>query len=162
LKLKKLLFVEIATVAIVLVAILFFVEVSPYLASSKPNSQIGLYNQKEFARDNVTLAVGQTAGAQFNYSSYDPAILVIDLAFQNWQTPGYLSLYCNGRIIATIYASSSNPTVRFTTISVSGWDWVKPPSLNSFTYGNEVTFSSDPQNGYEGTFDYQISIRGSR
>ena len=161
-KLKKLLFVEIAAVAIVLVVILFFVEVSPYLASSKPNSQIGLYNQKEFARGNVTLTVGQTAGAQFNYSSYDPAILVIDLAFQNWQTPGYLSLYCNGLIIATIYASSSNPTVRFTTISVSGWDWVKPPSLNSFTYGNEVTFSSEPQNGYEGTFDYQISIRGSR
>jgi hypothetical protein len=162
LKLKKLFAIEIASVIVVLVIIMFFVEVTPYLVSSKPNAQIGVYNQKEFAKDIVTLASGQTASAQFNYSTYDPAILIIDLTFQNWQTPGYLSLYCNGRIIATVYASTANPEIHFTTISVSGWDWVKPPSTNSFTYGNEVTFSSEPQNGYEGTFSYQISIRGSR
>jgi hypothetical protein len=162
LKLKKLFLVEIVTVVVILVFIMLFVEVTPYLASSKPNSQIGVYNQKEFASDLVTLAIGESAYARFNYSTYDPAILVIDLSFQNWQTPGYLTLYCNGRIIATVYASSSNPTMHFTTISVSGWDWVQPPSLNSFTYGNEVTFTSEPQNGYEGTFSCVISIRGSR
>jgi hypothetical protein len=162
LKLKKLFAIEIASAAIILVVVLGVVEVAPYLASASQNNQIGMYNQRKFAEGAVTLTKGQIASAQFNYSTYDPAILIVDLAFQSWQTPGRLSLYCNGRLIATIHATPANPTVRFTTISVSGWDWVKPPSINSFTYGNEVTFNSDPQNGYEGDFTYQISIRGSR
>jgi hypothetical protein len=162
LKLKKLFAVEIALFVVVLVVVLFFVEVTPYLASSKPDSQIGVYNEKQFAVGTVELTAGQTVSAQFNYSTYDPAILVVDLTFQNWQMPGALSIYCNGRVIATILATPNNPTVRLTTISVSGWDWVKPPSLNSFTYGNEVTFVSEPGNGYQGAFSYQIDIRGSR
>jgi hypothetical protein len=162
LKLKKLFAVEIAIAAVILVAILLVVEVTPYLASANQNNQIGMYNQREFAKGSVTLSRGQTVSAQFNYSTYDPAILVVDLTFQSWQNSGRLSLYCNGIIIATIRATPNNPTVRFSTISVSGWDWVKPPSVNSFTYGNEVTFSSDSENGYEGDFTYQISIRGSR
>jgi hypothetical protein len=162
LKLKKLITIEIASVVAILLVIMVFVEVTPYLASSKPNSQIGVYNEKVFAKDNVTLALGQMASAQFNYSTYDPAILVVDLVFQNWQAQGALSVYCNGRLVATINATPDNPTVRLTSISVSGWDWVKPPSVNSFTYGNEVTFVSEPGNGYEGTFSYQIDIRGSR
>ncbi len=161
-KLKSLFAFEIAAVAVAIIVIMFFVEFTPYLASSKPNSQIGVYNQREYAKGSVSLAMGQTASAQFNYSTYDPAILVVDLAFQNWQNSGYLSLYCNGRVIATIQATPNNPSVRLTTISVSGWDWVKPPSVNAFTYGNEVTFVSEPENGYEGNFSYQISIRGSR
>ena len=161
-KLKKLIAVEIASAVIILVVILIMVEVSPYLASANQNNQIGMYNQKEFAKGEVTITKGQIAGAQFNYSTYDPAILIVDLAFQNWQTPGHLSLYCNGILIATINASPDNPNVHFSTISVSGWDWVKPPSINSYTYGNEITFISDPDSGYEGDFSYQISIRGSR
>jgi hypothetical protein len=162
LKLKKLFAIEISVFVAVLVVVLFFVEVTPYLASSKPDSQIGMYNEKMFAKGTAILSIGQTASAQFNYSTYDPAILVVDLAFQDWQTPGHLSIYCNGRLIATILATSNNPTVHLTTISVSGWDWVKPPSINSFTYGNEVTFVSETETGYEGTFSYQIDIRGSR
>jgi hypothetical protein len=162
LKLKKLFAAEIAIVVIILVAVLVIVEVTPYLASANQNNQIGMYNQKEFAHGTLNLAKGQIASAQFNYSTYDPAILIIDMAFQDWQSSGHLSLYCNGKLIATINASPDNPTVHFSTISVSGWDWVKPPSINSFTYGNEVTFVSDPETGYEGNFDYQISIRGSR
>jgi hypothetical protein len=161
-KLKKIFAVEIASVAIILVVILVVVEASPYLASANQNSQIAMYNQKEFAKGTVTLAKGQSASAQFNYTTYDPAILIVDLAFQNWQTPGSLSLYCNGRIIATINPTPDDPTVRFTTISFSGWDYVKSPSIDSFTYGNEITFVSDAQNGFEGVFNYQISIRGSR
>jgi hypothetical protein len=162
LKLKKLIAVEIASAVIILVVILIMVEVTPYLASANQNNQIGMYNQKEFAKGEVTITKGQITGAQFNYSTYDPAILIVDLKFQSWQTPGHLSLYCNGIIIATINASPDNPNVRFSTISVSGWDWVKPPSINSYTYGNEITFISDPDSGYEGDFGYQISIRGSR
>lgn len=160
--LKKLFVVEIASIVIVVVLAIVLVEVTPYLASSKLNSSIGVFNQKEFAQGVVTLGVGQMASAQFNYSTFDPAILVVDLTFQNWQTPGVLSMYCNGRSIGRILATPNSPTVRITAISVSGWDWVKPPSINSFTYGNEITFVSEPENGYEGTFSYQVDIRGSR
>jgi hypothetical protein len=162
LKTKKLFAIEIASAVIVLTAILVIVEVSPYLSSSQANAQIGMYNERTYAKGLVTLALGQTSSAQFNYSTYDPAILVMDLAFQDWQIPGQLSLYCNGRLIATIRATPDNPNVRLSTISVSGWDWVKPPSINSFTYGNEVSFVSEPVDGFEGTFTYQIDIRGSR
>jgi hypothetical protein len=162
LKLKKLIALEIVSAVIILMVILIIVEVTPYLASTNPNDQIGMYNQKEFAKGTVRITKGQIASAQFNYSTYDPAILIVDLAFKNWQTIGHVSLYCNGKLIATINASPDNPKVHFTAISVSGLDWVKPPSVNSFTYGNEVTFVSDPESGYEGDFNYQISIRGSR
>jgi hypothetical protein len=162
LKLKKLFAVEIAAVAIILVVIFIVVEVTPYLASANQNSQISIYTQKEFANGAATLVKGESASVRFNYTTYDPAILIVDLAFQSWQTPGNLSLYCNGRIIATIQATPDNPKTRLSTISVSGFDIVKSPAPNSFTYGNELTFVSDLQYGYEGDFNYQISIRGSR
>ncbi len=161
-KLKKLFIIEIALVAIVLVAAMVFVEVTPYLASASQNDSVGIYNERIFAEGTVTLSMGGSAGAQFNYSTYDPAILVIDLAFQTWDNSGFLSLYCNGRRIASFLASPQNPTVRLTTISVSGWEWVKPPSTNTYTYGNEVQFTSRSEDGYVGAFEYTISIRGSR
>jgi hypothetical protein len=162
LKLKNLLVVEGTTAIAILVVVLVLVQFSPFLASTTEDSHINVYDEKVFATGNLTLAIGQTASAQFNYSTYDPAILVTNLVFRDWQTPGDLSVYCNGRLIATIHATPTNPTIQLTTISVSGWDWVKPPSLNAFTYGNEVTFASEPANGYAGTFSYQIDIRGSR
>lgn len=162
LNLKKLFLVEIASIIVIVVVVAVVIEVTPYLASSKPDPSIGVYNEKEFARGTVTLGTGQTASAQFNYTTFDPAILVIDLTFQNWQKPGYLSMYCNGRGIGRILATPNDPTVHMTVISVSGKDWVKPWSIRSFTYGNEVSFVSESENGYEGTFSYQVDIRGSR
>jgi hypothetical protein len=162
LKLKSLFAIEIASAIIVVVVVLFVVEVNPYLLSSKSSSQIGVYNEKVYAKGNATLDLGQIVSAQFNYSTYDPAILVVDLTFQNWEVPGDLSVYCNGLLVATIHATPDNPTARLNMISVSGWDWVKPPTIDAYTYGNEVSFESDPQTGYQGTFSYQIDIRGSR
>ena len=163
-KLKKLFAIEVGSVAIVIIAIMFFVEVTPYLASSKPNSQIGVFNQKVYAQETVTLKQGERTQSRFNYTTYDPAILVVDLKFQSWDRPGYLSLYCNGILIVTIDATPKNPDVQLTTITVSGYDLVKPPAgySYSYTYGNEIALLSDPSNGFEGTFNYQISIRGSR
>jgi hypothetical protein len=161
LKLKKLLLIEITSVITILALVMFLVEVSPILASSGESSHIDMYNEKVFTAGNLTLSLGEYANTQFNYSTYIPAILVLKLYFQNWITSGALSVYCNGRLIATIFASPNNPSVRLTTISTSGSDWVKPPSANSVTYENEVSFVSEPQNGYEGSFSFQISIRGS-
>ena len=168
-KLKKLLAIEISVAVIVLVTIMLLVEVTPYLASSRPDSQIGVYNQKLFAEGNATISAGQSVSAWFNYSSFDPPILVFDLTFQNWQTPGALSIYCNGLCVTTIDASPNNPHMVLTAIGVSGLDIVKtradlvypaPPSV--YTYGNQITFTPSPGNGYQGSFNYKISLRGSR
>jgi hypothetical protein len=45
---------------------------------------------------------------------------------------------------------------------VSGLEWVQPKSIESFVFGNEITFSSVPVVGYEGSFSYEVNIRGSR
>jgi hypothetical protein len=162
LKLKRLFAVEIAVTIIALVGVLFYVEVSPYLISSKPGASIGMYNEREFASKVATLTRGQTARTQFNYSSFDPAIIVLDVSFQSFQTPGDLTVYCNARRIATLYVAPDNPQVRLNVITVSGADWVSTTSTSTYAYGNEITFTSSPQNGYAGTFEYKINIRGSR
>jgi hypothetical protein len=159
--------VEIGAVIVVIVLVTVFVGISPYLGSSGQNGQIGVYSQRWYAQDTVTLQQGQRASSQFNYTTYDPAILVVDLKFQDWQKPGYLSMYCNGILIETFDATPSNPYVKSTTVTFSGYDLVKPPSSRlgisyQFAYGNEISFLSPIENGYEGTFNYQISIRGSR
>jgi hypothetical protein len=167
LNLKKLVTLEIASVIVVLVVVLIFVEINPYLVSSNQNSQIGVFNQREYTQNTVSLTSGQRTSCRFNYSSFDPAILVVDLAFESWQTPGFLSLYCNGILIVTIKASPRNPDVQLTTITFSGYDLVKPhyqlsAVFSTYTYGNEISFVSSTENGFEGTFRYKISIRGSR
>jgi hypothetical protein len=169
LKLKKLIVIETSGVIVAIVLIAVFVGITPYLASSGQNGQIGVFNQREYARETVTLQSGQRASSQFNYSTYDPAILVVDLKFQNWQKPGPLSMYCNNILVATFDATPSNPNVELTAITFSGIDLVKPPSskllmssYNPFPFGNEIYFLSPEENGFEGTFSYQISIRGSR
>ena len=90
LNLKKLFVVEIAIVIVAIVMVAVFVEISPYLSASNQTGQIGVYNQREYAQETVTLQQGQRASSRFNYTTYDPAILVVDLKFQDWQKPGNL------------------------------------------------------------------------
>jgi len=165
--LKNLLVAEIAVVVVVIVIVAVFVELTPYLASASQNGQIGVFNQRKYAEKTVTLVNGQIASSQFNYSTFDPSILVIDLKFQNWQKPGILSFYCNGILITTLKATPENQNVELTAIAFSGFDLVKPPPSKLalayvFSYGNEISIMSPENNGYEGTFNYKISIRGSR
>ena len=70
-------------------------------------------------------------------------------------------------LIVSFDATPNNPYVELTTVTFSGFDLVKPPPSKlaisfQFAYGNEITILSPEENGYEGTFNYQISIRGSR
>ncbi len=166
-KLKRMVIVELVTALTVVAVALLIVQVTPYLASSNTSTQIGVFNQKGYVQNTVSILAGQKTSCRFNYSSFDPAILVIDLDFQNWQTQGNLALYCNGIHVVTIGATLRNPEVQLTTITVSGYDLIKPhyqlsPIFSTYTYGNEISFSSPSINGYEGTFSYKISIRGSR
>jgi hypothetical protein len=165
--LRKLFVVEIAVVIVAVVLVLVFVEISPFLAASNQTGQIGVYNQRQYAEDTVTLARGQRASSMFNYSTYDPAILVVDLAFKDWQKSGTLSLFCNGILLDTFEAFPGNPSIESTTVTFSGFDLLKPPPSKLaistvFAYGNEISFLSPQDDGYEGTFSYQVSIRGSR
>jgi hypothetical protein len=164
--LKKIFVIEIVVVVVVALLSVLLVEVTPYLAYSKTD-QIGVFNQREYAQENVTIRKGQRASSQFNYTTYDPAILVVDLAFQSWQTPGTLSLYCNGILIVSFEATPRNPTVQLTTVTFSGYDLVQPPPPKLgpslvFAYGNEITVYSPQEGGFEGSFSYRIGIRGSR
>lgn len=160
-KLKKLFIIEIAAIVVVVVVLLLLVEVSPFLTSSRPDSSIAVYDQKEFAEGSVTLAKGQRATVGFNYSTYDPSILVLNILFQDWQNPGKLSIYCNIKLLRTIYASPENPKVTLNVVSFSGLDWVDSPTLLSPNAINRIIFVSDA-NGYEGTLNYELYVRGSR
>jgi hypothetical protein len=167
LNLKKLIVVEVGAVIVALVLITVFVGITPYLTSSGQNGQIGVFNQREYVQKTATILPGQATSSRFNYSTFDPAILVVELNFQDWQKPGKLSMYCNGILIDTFDATPINPHVESTTVTFSGFDLVKPPASRlgityQFAYGNEISFLSPIENGYEGTFNYRISIRGSR
>jgi hypothetical protein len=161
LKLKKLFVIEIAAIVVVIAVLLLLVEVSPFLASSKPNSSVAVYDQKEFAKSVATLTRGQRATVAFNYSTYDPSILVLNILFQSWKTPGNLSIYCNVKLLTTIFATPEKSQITLNVVSLSGLDWVDSPNLTSPNAINRIIFVSD-ENGYEGTFSYELYIRGSR
>ena len=165
--LKKTFVAEIAIIILVIIIVAVFVEISPFLSASNQTGQIGVYNQRQFGQDTVTLGRGQRASSMFNYTTYDPAILVVDLTFKDWKNSGSLSLFCNGILLDTFEVAPGNPSLESTTVTFSGFDLVKPPQSkiavsSVFAYGNEISFYSPQDNGYEGTFSYQVNIRGSR
>ena len=157
---RRLVVVEITILVATLLLVVAIVEIVPFLNPSKQRDSIGLYQEREYAKGNVTLASGEWSSVRFTYTSYDPAILTLDIAFLTWKSPGYLILRCNNRVFASVLVQPENSSLSFTIISVSGREWIEPPS--SMFGVNEITFESDPNNGYEGTFSYRISVRGSR
>ena len=167
-KLKQAVLAEMLIVILILVVVLVVVGGIPGLRSSEKNSSVNMYQEKTYAKGNITLERGSSASTRFNYTTYDPAILVVDIGFNSWQSNGNLTLYCNGRAFASILATPDKSHVTINAISVSGADWVQPlsaswPTIGSFfAYGNEIAFKSSLNDGYAGSFDYKIDIRGSR
>ena len=159
-KMKRLLIVEIVLLVVALLSVVAFVEIAPFLRPSKQSYSIGLYREREYAGGNVTLAYGQRSSVRFTYTSYDPAILTLEIAFLTWESSGYLVFRCNNRVFASVFASPENPVLSFIVVTFSGREWVEPPS--SMFGLNEIAFESDLENGYEGMFDYRINVRGSR
>ena len=159
-KLKKLIVIEVAVVALMLVLLVTLVDFMPYLGSSKQNDKVGLYAEKEYAAGNVTIVPGEREYVQFRYSNFEPAILVFELTFQSWKSNGYLNIRCNNKAINPIFASPENPTVILTVVSTSGGEWIE--SQSSMFGLNEVIFESELENGFEGRLSYQIKLRGSR
>ncbi len=148
---------------VVLVAVIVFVGLTPYLSSSQKNRAVGVYNERVFDEGNLTLIRGKTVqSALFNYTTFDPAILVLDLNFQTWQSQGNLTISVNDQVLANIKPSPENPQITLNAVSFSGEDLVKPHEVYSRFFSNEISFSSKANEGYSGTFSYKISIRGSR
>jgi hypothetical protein len=160
LRLKQLIVIEIIILVVALLLVGAFVEIAPFLRPSKQSYSIGLYREREYARGNVTLVIGGRSSVRFTYTSYDPAILTLDVAFLTWESPGYLVFRCNNRIFASVFAQPMSPRLSFIVVTFSGREWVEPPS--SMFGVNEIAFESESEGGYEGVFDYRISIRGSR
>ena len=154
--------IEISAIAIVVLVALLLIFYTPYLEASSQNTKIPMFNERDYAKGTATLTRGEKASAFFNYSLFDPAILIVDITFQSWQTPGNLTIYCNGKYCTSTWVSMQEPKARFEIVTFSGSDWVKSPSIDSFVFGNQVWFNSETSTGFEGTFNYQISIRGSR
>jgi hypothetical protein len=167
-KLGKIILVELVFIVVVLLVVLVAIEGVPTLGSSGQNSSIEMYQEKTFKEGKITLTQGQTQSTRFNYTSFDPAIMQIDLNFQTIQSSGNLTLYCNGRAFTSIIPNIQQPQVTLTVFSLSGTDWVQTLTTSNlflgsiFLYGNEITFTSTLTNGFEGTFSYTINIRGSR
>jgi hypothetical protein len=162
LKLRKIIIIEIAAITIALLLALLLIFYTPYLEASSQNTSIKMFNQREYSKGTATLTRGEKVSAFFNYSLYDPVILILDLTFQTWQTPGNLTIYINGKYCSSILVSQQEQQARLEIVTLSGSDWIKSPSIDSFVFGNQVMFNSDLKTGFEGTFNYQINIRGSR
>jgi len=159
-KLKKLFAVEITLVLVVITVTMVFVEVTPYLVSSRANGSIGVFKQESYPRGTLRLTSGQLANSTFKYSSYDPSIIVLNLSFEICEKPGYLILYCNYREIAKLFINPETPPITLNLVSFSGLDWIEPPTA---MFGlNELVFESASKDGYAGTLTYQINLRGSR
>ena len=160
--LKKIAFVEVGALVAVLAIVLVVVQVVPSLSTSRQTGSIGAFNQRTYAAGNITMASGRIAESQkFAYQTFDPAILVLDLDFKDWQKPGNLSVSVNGRVIGTVYASSASPHFTLKSVTFSGIDLVQPYSYYSPIQNNTVYFISN-SDGYAGSFQYKVAIRGSR
>lgn len=158
-KLRKLILVEVTLVTAVVISLVALIEVTSYLSSSQ-NDSVGLYIEKEFAEGNVSVVPRETAIVRFNYTSYEPAILVLELTFRSWESPGYLIVRCNNKQLRPILADPAKPNITLHVVSVSGVEWVEP--MSSMFGMNEVTFQSAVENGFEGNLGYRIKLRGSR
>ena len=160
-KFKKIITAEIIIFIMVVVVALFIVELNPSLISSKKSESIPMYSEELVATQNMSLVSGQTQYAQFNYSTYEPVVLVLNVQFQNWQSSGYLTFTCNGRNAVTVFATPRNPQIKLEIVTFANSEWVKPPSKYADTFTNSVQFTSSSENGFEGYLICQIFLRGT-
>jgi hypothetical protein len=158
-KLGKIVFFEVLAFMAVLITVMISLEMIPSFQPSRNNTSIGLYNSVSFPKNTIILVSNGSVKTTFKYSSYDPAIIVLGLSFQTTK-PGYLTVYCNYRKVASIYVTSETLPMSFNMVSFSGADWIEP--LSAMFGLNDLLFESEPKNGFVGDLTYQISLRGSR
>jgi hypothetical protein len=154
-KMQRLLIIEVVTLISIGALAINFVSVNPILESNS-GASLGLFDEKKYSEGTVTLERGGEAVDLFRYPSYEPAILTLNIEYLSVQKSGYLTILCNGRSAGRILATPGSESIQLTLVTTSGVEWVKANSLNA------VVFKSGADDGYEGTFSYEISLRGSR
>lgn len=159
-KLKKIIFLEIISLVFILLLAIVAFDLIPSLKPSDENSSIDMYTSKSHLKGTLSLTLGGFAIIPFEYSSYDPAIIILEISFLNCKNPGTLTLHLNYRNIASVLVNSDSPPLTLNLISVAGSDWIEP--LSAMFGLNELLLESNDQNGYSGNLSYQITIRGSR
>lgn len=158
--LKKIVIIETISIVVIFVAIVTFIEIIPSLQPSEENDKIFPYNSVTILENTINLADKEFVKAPFKYSTYDPAIVVLDITFINCDRQGYLTIYCNYRRIIRLFVDPYTLKQSIIMFSFSGSDWVEPPTA-MFGF-NELLFESDSQNGFSGKISYQITFRGTR
>ena len=159
-KLKGLFLIEIVVlVGIALFSIIYFWS-APYLGSSDQYQSIPAYSQKSEPIRYLSLDKGSLAIVRFNYTSYDPSIIVLDLSFDSIIQPGKFEIFCNYKLVTTVNVKPETPRVSLNLVSFSGLDWVEP--MTAMFGINDLVFESNELDGYVGSLSYQITFRGSR
>lgn len=154
---------------VALVAGMYIILINPYLESSKQDKLLRLFDEQSFPEQTTAVEQGQMICGVFNYSGYEPPILVIDMTFQDCKTSGFITIYLNGRWVTSIYVTPENKRISPTAVSCAGMDWVEPRESTAVYFLSEpedgfnvVYFISEPEDGYEGTFSYRFRLRGSQ
>ena len=159
-KLKKIVFLEVLFSVAVLLSVMVALDLIPSLQPSKQTTSIGLYNSESLLKGTLQLDSGGFVIIPFSYTSIDPVVLVLKIPFQACEEPGYFTLYCNYRNVASVFVNSESPPLTLNLISLSGFDWAEPLF---YMYGlNDLLFESKSENGYSGNISYQVILRGTR
>jgi len=159
-KLKGLFVLEIGIIVIIIVSAIAFLLLMPSLGSSQLYESMDSYSQKTTPIHYISIIRDQPGIVRFNYSSYDPSIIVLDLYFESVDTPGDFDIFCNYRHAATVSVTPETKKTTLNLVSFSGLDWVEP--MTSMFGLNDLIFESKDTNGFLGTISYQITFRGSR
>ena len=157
-KLKRLIVAESLVLLVILVAVVFSFQLIPGLQPQQ--NQIGMYKQISYNENSLTIARDQWITKTFNYTNFDPAIILLQVDLKECREIGYLNIYCNYRKIVSLYLMPQNGSATFCLFSCSGFDWIEP--LSDMSGLNDLLFESPIIGGFEGSFTYQLSFRGSR
>ena len=159
-KLRGLFVIEIGIIVAIIVSAVAFLLLLPGLGSSQQYESMDSYSQKTTPMKYISIINDQPGLVRFNYTSYDPSIIVLDLYFDSIEKPGDFDVFCNYRHVATVSVTPETKKTTLNLVSFSGLDWVEP--MTSMFGLNDLVFESKDSNGFLGAISYQISFRGSR
>jgi hypothetical protein len=159
-KLKRLFAIEIALIIGILACALAFLLLTPNLGSSQLYGSMDAFTQRSDPIHYISIIKDQPGIVRFNYTSYDPSIIVLDLYVDSIDHPGDFDVFCNYKHVAKVSMTPETEKVTLNLVSFSGLDWVEP--MTSMFGLNDLVFESSDPNGFIGTIAYQITFRGSR
>jgi hypothetical protein len=151
-KFRRLVIVENAVVASVLVLAILFFPANSNLESTEKLPP-GWISPTTYVSHEISITRGQTLEDVFQYPAYELMIILVHLRFVSCKISGYLGIYTNGLFVANFSTTPERIEQGIVAVSCCGVGWVKPRTTNT------MTFISHPETGYEGEFTYTIELR---